>query len=535
MVELFTLDKFIDGIETLLEKALKDLGASRGSLMVVDHKEGVLKIKVAKSINKSEKLDDRIISETRLKIGEGIAGTVARTREPLLINDIMELKKRFPKIRVITDSAQYQSSLVVPVLENGTCIAVVNINDKVAGGVFTEENLKLASMLAEYCGVALKLERMNRGILHVNEIIREISLTNSLPEVYRLVVTKGAQILDCREASLMLVDKHKDGSHFLVVKESTDPTIIGEKRKLGESVSGYVWKTGDPILIKSVEDGMQDRRFKILNKPGSFIVVPLNLKYRTPYALNVALKSVSTIGVLNFTHRNDGTPFTDEQLEAIINYSNLVAIAIEKARFFNDSRMAYLSTVKALSAALGSKDSYTKGHSDSVEEICAQMADRFGFTEKEKEDIQIAAMLHDIGKIGIPESILNKKGTLTTDEYERIKTHIGEAENILKHTFYLENSRDIIRSHHEHFDGSGYPRGLKGAEIPIGGRILAAVDAFHAMTSNRPYRKAMAMEDVRSEFARCRGRQFDPEVVDALLEFIAEKPEAGKGDSSAVS
>lgn len=530
MVELYTIDKFVEGIESLLKKTLTDLGAARGSLMVVDRKKSELKIKVALSVNPSHSLDDSIISNTRIKLGESISGMVAQTKEPLLINDIDDLRKKFPQMKTRTNSARYESSLVVPVIENGIAVAVLNINDKVDGGKFTEENLKLALMLAEYCGVVLKLERMNNGILHVNEIIREISLTNSLPEVYGLVVSRGAEILDCAEASLMLVDKDDDGVFHLVVKESTDQGIVGESRELGESVSGYVWKTGEPVLIKSVEDGVTDRRFKILNKPGSFIVVPLNLKYRTPYALNVALKSVSTIGVLNFTHRNDDKPFSDEQLEAIINYSNLVAIAIEKARYFNESKIAYLSTVKALSAALESKDKYTKGHSDSVEYICAKIADMMSFDEKQKEDLQIAALLHDIGKIGIPESILNKSGALTTDEYERIKTHIDEAENILKHTFYLENSRDIIKSHHEHVDGSGYPLGLKGEEIPLGGRILAAVDAFHAMTSNRPYRKALGLEEVRSEFVRCKGKQFDSNVVDLLIEFmVADHMIPGEG------
>lgn len=522
MVELYTIDKFVDGIETLLKKTMSDLGAMRGSLMLVDQASGVLRVKVALSDDPERPVDINLALGTEASLDESISGLAAKTKEPLLINDIKDLLKKFPNIKLNTTASRYTSSLVVPVVEDGLSIAVLNINDKKDGGKFTRDNIQLASMLAQYCGVVLKLERMNKGILHVNEIIREISLTNSLPDVYQLVVAKGAEILGCAEASLMLVDKHDDGSFHLVVKESTDPEIVGESRQLGESVSGYVWKTGEPVLIKSIEDGKTDRRFKILNKPGSFIVVPLNLKYRTPYALNVALKSVSTIGVLNFTHRPDGKPFSDEHLEAIVNYSNLVAIAIEKARYYNESKLAYLSTVKALSAALESKDKYTKGHSDSVEYICSGIANRMGFSPKQKEDLQIAALLHDIGKIGIPESILNKTGSLTPAEYERIKTHIDEAENILQHTFYLENSRDIIKTHHEHFDGSGYPLGLKGEDIPIGGRILATVDAFHAMTSNRPYRNAMDEHAVKAELVRCRGKQFDPKVVDLLVEFIED-------------
>jgi HD-GYP domain-containing protein (c-di-GMP phosphodiesterase class II) len=302
---------------------------------------------------------------------------------------------------------------------------------------------------------------------------------------------------------------------------------------LGDSVSGYVWKTGEPVLIKSVKDGNTDRRFKILNKPGSFIVVPLNLKYQTPYALNVALKSVSTIGVLNFTQRHDGKPFTSEQLEALVNFSNLVAIAIEKARYYNESKIAYLSTVKVLSAVLESKDPYTKGHSDGVESLCGMMADRLGLSHKEKEDLEIAALLHDIGKIGIPEPILNKKGKLTKSEYEKIKTHIEEADHILKHTFYLEESRQVISCHHEHYDGTGYPAGLKGEDIPLGARILSVADAFHAMSSDRPYRKALPMDVVKNEFVKGRGNQFDPNVVDIFLELVnAVFPDEGPNSAN---
>ncbi len=521
MVQMFPLDRFKDGIEMILRKTLSDLGAVRGSLMVVDHKEAVLKIKVAVSLDEKTALDVAIVDGTRPALGEGVAGMVAVTQEALLINNPAELERAFPNLRKVTNPDAYHSSLVIPVVDDGATVAVLNINDKQQGDRFTEKDLHLAEVLAEYCGVVLRLERQNQGIVLVNEIIREISLTNVLRDIYRMIVSRGAGILECREASLMLVEPGPDGGSCLVVKESTDPSILGESRKLGESVSGYVWKTGEPILIKSVEDGQADRRFTILNKPGSFIVVPLNLKYQTPYALNVALKSLSTIGVLNFTHRFDGSPFTNEHLESIVNYSNLVAVAIEKARYYNDSKLAYLSTVKALSAAIESKDSYTKGHSDCVEHLCARLAAAMGFGPKELEDLQIAALLHDIGKIGIPEGILNKKGPLTPDEYRQVQSHIGEAENILKHTFYLDGSRKIILCHHERYDGTGYPAGLAGEEIPMGARILAVADAFHAMTSKRPYREALSPGHVREELIRCRGSHFDPEVVGILLTIMA--------------
>ena len=149
MVELYSLDKFIEGVEVLLEKTLKDLRASRGSFMAVDHREGVLKIRVAASLDKTRTLDRRIIDDTRIPLGEGIAGTVAQTQQPLLINDITELKRKFPGIKVNTVASRYESSLVVPVVEHGVTYAVLNINDKAGGGRFTEKDLDLATLLAE--------------------------------------------------------------------------------------------------------------------------------------------------------------------------------------------------------------------------------------------------------------------------------------------------------------------------------------------------------------------------------------------------
>ncbi|HLB25028.1 MAG TPA: GAF domain-containing protein, partial [Nitrospirota bacterium] len=190
MVELYSLDRFVDGIETLLKKTVKDLGAARGSLMAVDHREKVLKIKVATSLNPSGALHREIIEKTRTKVGDGVAGMVAKTGKPLLINDIEELKKAFPRLRTSTDAGSYESSLVVPIKDEGSVIAVLNISDKKDGGKFTEEDLHSAELLGEYCAVAIKLERQNKGVLLVNEIIREISLTNSLHDIYKLVTSK---------------------------------------------------------------------------------------------------------------------------------------------------------------------------------------------------------------------------------------------------------------------------------------------------------------------------------------------------------
>ena len=507
-------------IKDVLEETIKNLNAERGSLMLVDNARDELYIQVSCSTKSETELKDNVLRTTRVKIGKGISGIVAKNQKPLIINDIRDVLEKYPDLTLKTNPKKYKTSLIVPVIDNGKTIAVINIINKLDNKKFSEDDLHLATMLARYCRTSLKLKEKNEQLIHINEIIREINKTNILTEVYKLVVRKGAEILKCKNASLMLVERRENKYPVLTVKESTDKSIVGRGRKLGEGVSGWVWKTGEPVLIKSIDDGGKDRRFKIINKPGSFIVVPLNLKYKSPYALNVSLRGQSTIGVLNFTDKFDNTAFTFEELDLIVNYANLVAIALEKAHFYRDAKQAYLTTVQSLSGAIESKDTYTRGHSDNVAKYAVDIAKELKMDIKDIENINLAATLHDIGKIGVSDVILAKPTRLTSKEYEEIKKHVTFSESILSHSSFLDDVRHIIRHHHERLDGTGYPDGLKGQQIPLDSRILAVADSYDAMTSKRPYRDAMPKEKAISELRKCSGSQFDPDIVKAFIRTL---------------
>lgn len=507
-------------IKDVLKETIRNLNAERGSLMLVDNAKDELYIKVSCSTKPETELKDDVLRITRVKIGKGISGIVAKTQKPLLINDIRDVLEKHPSLELKTDPKKYKTSIIVPVIDNGRTIAVINIINKLDNKKFTEDDLHLATMLARYCRTSLKLKEKNEQLIHINEIIREINKTNILGEIYEMVVKKGAELLKCKNASIMLVEHQENKDFILNVKESTDKSIVGSGRKLGEGVSGWVWKTGEPVLIKSVNDGGENRRFKIINKPGSFIVVPLNLKYKSPYALNVSLKGQSTIGVLNFTDKFDNSPFTFEELDLIINYANLVAIALEKAHFYRDAKQAYLTTVQSLSVAIESKDTYTRGHSDNVTKYAVIIAKELKMDIKDIENINLAATLHDIGKIGVSDVILTKPAKLTREEYEEIKKHVTYSESILSHSTFLDDVRYIIRHHHERFDSTGYPDGLKGQNIPLGSRILTVADSYDAMTSKRPYRDAMSKEKAVSELRKCSGSQFDPDIVKAFIRTL---------------
>ncbi|MFQ5780644.1 MAG: HD-GYP domain-containing protein, partial [Nitrospiria bacterium] len=183
---------------------------------------------------------------------------------------------------------------------------------------------------------------------------------------------------------------------------------------------------------------------------------------------------------------------------------------------------SHFESVKVLAQAIEAKDLNTSGHCDRMVEYALAVADRLGLSQEEKRHLGYGAALHDIGKIGIHESILNKPGKLTEEEYEAMKAHPGIGAEIIKDIEFLSDVVPLIYSHQERYDGTGYPEGLAGEEIPVGARIIAVLDTFDAMTSNRPYRKALPIEAVFSELRRCRGTQFDPNIVDAFIAIIKE-------------
>jgi putative nucleotidyltransferase with HDIG domain len=180
-------------------------------------------------------------------------------------------------------------------------------------------------------------------------------------------------------------------------------------------------------------------------------------------------------------------------------------------------RASFINAITALAYALEAKDVYTSGHSQRVTGISVAIARELGMPQDSIDKIRLAGLVHDIGKIGIRESVLNKPASLTDEELKHIKSHCEAGEHILTPIVEDEEILRAVRHHHEHYDGMGYPDGLRGEQIPLAARILAVADAFDAMTSERPYRSAMSAQDACAEIERCKGTQFVPEVADAFF------------------
>jgi putative nucleotidyltransferase with HDIG domain len=200
-------------------------------------------------------------------------------------------------------------------------------------------------------------------------------------------------------------------------------------------------------------------------------------------------------------------------------------LARRSFELYTKMRKIYLETIRALAAAIDAKDPYTKGHSERVAQIAVLLAQELDLSDRDSENIEYTALLHDIGKIGIDDRILGKSSKLSNEEFKKIKEHPIVGAKIIEPVDFLKNSYKTIYHHHEKYNGGGYPDGLKEKDIPLCARIIAVADAYDAMGSDRPYRKKLSKEKILKEFIEQSGKQFDPQIVNALMLILKRERE----------
>jgi putative nucleotidyltransferase with HDIG domain len=199
-----------------------------------------------------------------------------------------------------------------------------------------------------------------------------------------------------------------------------------------------------------------------------------------------------------------------------------VATAVENARLYDDLRSLFYNTVETLVRTIQAKDQYTAGHSTRVSRYSLMIADKLGMSTKDKHQLYLAAMLHDIGKIGVPDDLLNRPGKLSEEEMERVRSHVQVGASMIEMLGEMHPIVPLIRHHHECWDGSGYPDGLRGEQIPLVSRIIAVADMYDAMTSDRPYRKRRSHQFAVDEILAASGTKIDARVADAFLDVLKD-------------
>jgi len=217
--------------------------------------------------------------------------------------------------------------------------------------------------------------------------------------------------------------------------------------------------------------------------------------------------------------------YTNIGVWGIILFFFPLFLARRSFELYTKMRKVYLDTIRALAAAIDAKDPYTKGHSERVAETSVALAQELNLTDKDIENIEYTALLHDIGKIGIADNILGKNSSLTDKEFDKIKEHPVMGAKIVEPVDFLKNSYEAIYHHHEKYNGAGYPDGLKEKDIPLLSRIIAVADAYDAMGSDRPYRKKLSKDKILKELKDQAGKQFDPEIVKVLISVLDRERE----------
>lgn len=363
------------------------------------------------------------------------------------------------------------------------------------------------------------MERMDKkqligSLRTLHDLSKIIDSTLDVETVIRTILDKTSSVMGEDRVLLFLLDKER--------RTLTVRSFIGFKvedlplRSFGNvrSFEHCLVRKGAVINMREVLTGEDYWRIlSLMPFLGEMLFAPLEVRGEE-------------YGLLGIAGR--GRDLTELELEMFCAMASHAAVAIENARLYNRIKYAFEHTAEALAEAINSRDPYTGGHTKRVAEYSMMIADCIGLTEIEKDELKLSAILHDVGKIGVDDAILRKSGTLSSEEELLMRRHPEIGSRILGHVEEMKGVIPGVLHHHEWFDGSGYPGGLKGDGIPLQARIIAVVDAFDALTTDRPYKKAIDTTAALEKLARNAGTQFDPRMVDALCRSVLGESQVRK-------
>ncbi len=350
---------------------------------------------------------------------------------------------------------------------------------------------------------------------HFNNLLgylfESIGAREEIQEMFQLSVKVIAEMLSAKIVSLMLLDQEKK-ELFIKVAYGLDEAIVARTRaRLGTGIAGRVAETGEPLLIENVEtSGLKD--------------APNNPQYETKSLVSVPLVIGSTVvGVINANNKTSGKAFNQDDLALALSLSARFSKVIERIRVSEDSRAFIGETIQSLRSLLAAQERSGRGAGRKIVHWSVKIARHLRLSEKEVQVIQYVSSVHDVGMTCVSDAILKKTLELTPQEMEEIRKHPQRGTAILRPLEFVELVSQSILFHHERIDGKGYPMGLRGDQIPIASRILAVVDAFLSMVSERPFRDRMRNAEAVDELVRHSGTQFDSRVVAAFVEVLMEE------------
>jgi diguanylate cyclase (GGDEF)-like protein len=464
---------------------------------------------------------DEGAEELQSKFGEGITGHAAATGKSLLIPNALDVDFAV----TIPGTDDIEESMVAVPLKYGTRVIGVVVISKLGIGQFDEDDVRLLEVLAGHASVALENARLYEAQRNeaehakealaiasaLLEISRELAAAEGLDEVLNRLVELTGKTLSAERASVWLQELESGDLVPLVLwghNEEAQRTVLDVR--FPADVAQRLFSGHEPFVL-SAEDVTKIDGAPVI--PGlSVALAPLHL-------------DAGRVGCIAVLTPQGDIETSDRRMRLLAGIAHQAKLAIQNAGSFQSLEETFLSTVEALANALEANDEYTSSHARWITDMALKVGRELGLDSKTLKRLELGALFHDIGKIGIPSSILAKPGPLTPEERAVIETHPELGERILAPISRLEDVRPIVRHAHERWDGAGYPDGKVAEDIPIEARVILVCDAFHAMTTDRPYRTRMPLEEAVRQLQENAGTQFDPSVVEA---FIRLAPEALK-------
>jgi len=359
------------------------------------------------------------------------------------------------------------------------------------------------------------LELRIQELISLLEASKQLNSNIEIEEVFQNILLQMVHIVGAEAGTLWVLNKEQEEIKAVAAYGPSASTILNIKMKKDEGIVGKVIVTGQPQLIEDVAEDSNwanrvDSTSGFITK--SMITVPLMVKN-------------DVLGALQLLNKKETAFFTEHDITLAVALANQSALALHNSQMYDELYRMFLSMIRTLAKVLDARDPYTAGHSERVAEYSLWIAKRLGLETHLCDELYKAALLHDIGKIGIQDDILRKPERLTNEEFEIIKQHTVIGADILSNMepkSAMLHAIQTARSHHERMDGSGYPDKLAGNEIPLFARIVGVADSFDAMTTTRSYSKGLTFQQAVSELERCKHTLFDGEVVSAFASILKE-------------
>jgi putative nucleotidyltransferase with HDIG domain len=499
-----------DMLPLLLHQAVHMARADAASISLVEGGEIVCRAAEGLAIE---------VIDRRMPLGEGVIGGVAASGEmrqtPFLPRDPLLV----PPVGSGAVVRGVGSTLCLPLRTADEVVGVlllVSYNRS----QFPDNVLRLLTAAADVAGGSIHRAKIFEQLEHrvhelgsLYEFGQAVSTSLRLEDVIRLIVETAPPAVHAKAIWVFLWNEVEER----LVLQHIGPTPLSAqdevKYRAGEGLVGWVFIEGRPAIVGDVNS---DPRWKQEREHEEAV-----LGFRVKDALAVPMiHGKKVLGVLLAINRRQGEKFSGTDQSLFEALAGQTAIAIENAQLFEDVRDISVATISSLATAIDARDPYTRGHSEDVTKIVVHLARELGWHGADLEMLEFAALLHDVGKIAVPDDILRKPEELVPDEWSVIYLHPYHSAQIIRPVEPLHKIIPWIYHHHERWDGAGYPDRLKGEAIPEGARIIAVVDAFNAITTNRPYHKALSEQEAMDEILRNAGKQFDPTVVEAFLKVM---------------